>query len=410
VNQATNFGKSILDASNSSLAAFNPPQTAASTIMGNQPSVVFNSNYLSSETFIQAKEAASLVQSPGISFSNALASTTGGTVAPNVSTNIFAQAWDAAKGVYNTVSEASAQADKFLNSIGNVIAPGADPLIQKTITNTAVNTVANGGDFESALKGSIIGTGAGVAGSKVAGMTVDTVGKRGASILGGAAENATGTALSGGDVGQSLLNSGVRAGAGITGSYVSDLTGSKILGSAAGDAAGTALSGGDVKSSILNSGVKAGVGYTGKGITDLTGSSLLGDAARTAVGTSLTGGDVGGALANFGKNALVGEGNNYLNNLLKENKISPKSPLGMIANAATPALSSLITGAPPPSAASILKSSGVGKVLSSSAPLKSNAPTILAAATKPMAPPPQKVDVSTLKPITDISSLIGKKS
>jgi hypothetical protein len=408
VTQATNYSTSILNASNESLMTFNQSQTVASTTLANQPAAVFNSNYLSPEVFTQAKEAVSLVKSPGISFSEALANTSG--IVPNAPTNMFAQAWDTAKGVVNTINDVSAQADKLLNSIGQTIAPGADPLIQKTITNTAVNTVANGGDFESALKGSIIGTGAGVVGGKVAGMSVDSVGKTGANILGKTAENATGTALMGGDVGQSLLNSGVRAGAGLTSGYVSDLTDSKILGGAAGNAVGTALSGGDVGASLVNSGIKAGVGYAGKGVTDLTSSPLLGGAVRTAIGTGLTGGDVGGALTNFGKNALVGEGNNYLNTLLKENNISAKSPLGMIAKGATPALSNLITGAPPPSASSILKSSGVTKALSSSAPSKTTAPTVLAAAQKTTkAPPPQKVDVSTLTPVSDISSLIGKK-
>jgi hypothetical protein len=331
--------------------------------MGNQPCVVFNSNYLSSETFIQAKEAASLVNSPGISFSNALASTTGAT--PSASTSIFAQAWDTAKGVVSTIKDVNAQADKLLNSIGNVIAPGADPLIQKTITNTAVNTVANGGDFESALKGSIIGTGAGLAGNKVAGLTADTIGKANSGMLGNAAANATGTALTGGDVGASLINSGIGA----------------------------------------------SVNIAGKNVTDLTGSSLLGGAAKTAVGTGLTGGDVGNALINYGKTAAVGEGNSYLNDLLKDNQVSPKSPLGMITNAVTPALTNMVMGAPPPSASSMLKSSGLTNAVASNFLPKTNAPNILSA-TKQLtnkAPPPQKVDVSTLKPITDISSLIGKK-
>jgi hypothetical protein len=363
VTEATNFNTSVLSTSNESLMAFNPSQTASSTVLGNQPTIAFNSNYLSPEVFSQASQASSLASSPGMSFSNALVSTTG--MAPNASTSMFAQAWDTAKGVVSTIKDVNAQADKLLNSIGNVIAPGADPLIQKTITNTAVNTVANGGDVGEALKGSIIGTGAGLAGSTVAGATADTLGKTGANMLGSAAANATGTALTGGDIGASLINSGIGA----------------------------------------------GTGLAGKTVTDLTGSSLLGGAARTAVGTGLRGGDVGNALLNYGTNTEVNTGTSYLNDLLKTNNVNPKSPLGMITNAVTPALTSMVTGAPPPSAASMLKSSGLTKAVSSNILPKTNAPTVLAAAQPQttMTPPPQKVDVSTLKPITDISSLIGKK-
>ena len=360
MEQATTYGTNTLECSASDVATFDSSQTAASTVMGQSPTWSFDTNYLSSNTFTQAQQASSLASSPEMSFSQAIESATGGTVTPNASTSIFSNAWDTAKGIGQSVTDMNSQASKLMNQIGETIAPGADPLIQKTITNTAINTVANGGDLEQGLKSGIIGTTAGVVGNSISGATADTLGKTGANMLGNATSNATGTALMGGDIGSYLLNSGIGAGTGLVGNT----------------------------------------------ITDLTGSSLLGGASKTALNSGIRGGDVGNSLLNYGANAAIGTGTSYLNNLLKTDN---KSPLGMLEKAVTPSLTSMITGAPPPNASSMLKSSGLTNAIKPSMFTKSNAPNLLAATKPTLAPPPQKVDVATLKPITNISSIIGKK-
>jgi hypothetical protein len=366
VTEATNFNLGTLNASNESLMTFNPTQTVASTAMQNQPALAFNADYTSASFFKEAQQAASLVKSPGMSFSNALSTATNGLITPSPSTSIFSSAWDTAKGIAQTASDLNSQATKFMNQIGQTLAPGADPLVQKYITNTAVGTVANGGDLEQAMKGAAIGTAAGVAGTKVAGAVADTVGKTGANMLGSAAANATGTALSGGDVGASLLNSGVGAATGLAGSQA----------------------------------------------TSLTGSPLLGGAVKTALGTGFNGGNVGDALISYGTNQAIGAGTSFANNALGINNINPNSPLGLIKNAATTSLTNAITGGPTPKPASLL-ASGLTKIVKptilGATKASSTAPTLLQSGTNITNAPPQKVDVATLQPVADISALIGKK-
>jgi hypothetical protein len=372
IKESTNFGTSILEASNSKLAAFDPSQTAAQTVMGNNPTYVFDTNYLSTNTFAQAKEAASLVQSPGMSFSNALSTATNGAVTPNASTSMFSSAWDSIKGVAKSVNDLSNQADDLLNSIGKTIAPNSDPMVQKIITNTAVETTANGGDLQEALKGSLIGAGAGFAGKEVTSLTDDLFGSKTAKMLGNAAAGATGTALSGGDITQSLIGSGV----GAIGSGVTDLTGNQLLGGAASTAAGAAASGADIGKSLLGYGINAGV------------------------------------------NAGVNTGMGMASDALGLNKIDPKSITGKIVNKGASGLSSLIKQStmsalnPNKSKLSPLSSASAQKLLQSprtGATTQVQRPTQVVKPTLPAGTPlpNKKVDVATLTPINDINSLTG---
>jgi hypothetical protein len=162
--------------------------------------------------------------------------------------------------------------------------------------------------------------------------------------------------------------------------------------------------------------LSSGIGAAGTGVTSLTGSPLLGGATKTALGTGINGGDVGAALTNYGTNAAIGAGTSYLNNLMGTSNIPNNSPLGLIKNAATTSLTDAIKGGnqPPSRPASILTSAP--KSLTASLLQKNTAPTLLQSnptgSTSPLASgntPPQKVDVSTLKPVADISSLLGKK-
>lgn len=367
ITEATNYGSSVLNATNSSVATFDASQTAASTVMGNSPTYAFDSNYLSSNMFTQAKEAASLVNSPGMSFSNAITTATNGAVTPNASTSMFSSAWDSIKGVAQAANDISNKADKLLNTIGETLAPNADPMVQKLITNTAVETTANGGDLKEALQSSAIGLGAGFAGKEVTSLSDDFLGAKGSKMLGSAAANAAGTALSGGDITQSLIGSGV--------------------------------------------------GAIGSGVTDLTGNQLLGGAAQNVAGSLASGRDVGTSLLGYGINAGVNTGMNAATEALGLNKIDPKTVLGKITNAGTSGLSSLVKQSamsaanPNKSKLSPLSAASAQKLLQTpSAGVKTTAsPTQVVKPTLPAgtAMPAKKVDVATLTPIGNIQGLTG---
>jgi hypothetical protein len=351
IDQATKVGTSILDASNANVAAFTEPQTLASTVINNSPTWSLDNNFLSSNVFSQAQQAASFAESPGMSFSDAISTATQGSITPNASTSIFSNAWDTAKGLGQSISDMNTSAGRMINSIGETIAPGANPMVQKYLTNTAVNTVLNGGDLESALKNGAIGTVAGISGSQVSGATSDMLGPTGSSMLGSATANATGTALSGGDIGKSLLS--------------------------------------------------AGIGAVGTGVSNVSGSPLLGGATKTALSSGLGGGDVGNSLLGYGINAGINAGSNALGV-----NTGTSSPLGIIGRYAT---SALLGGSGPsitaqPMTGSLLKQNNAPSILSSVA---SNTNTI----TNPLSNkniPPQTVDVSTLQPVNNIQSLLGK--
>ena len=363
ISEATNFGTSVLDATGSDLAMFNSSQTAASTVMGNSPSYMFDSNYLSSNMFTQAKEAAALVDSPGISFSNAIAEATGGTITPTTSTSFFSTAWDSAKGIAQTAENIGKQVDQFMNQIGQTIAPNADPIVQKGITNFGTNMVTSGGDIEQSLKSSAIGPIAGLAGKEVTNLAGDSLGAFGAKTLGSAASNVTGALLSGATPEQALMGAGI----GATGSTVTNLTGSPLIGGAAKTAVGSALSGGDVGTSLLNYGVNAGVSSLSDQLTgalNLPTKGILGKITNTAVGS--------------------------LEDQLKSS-ILPSRPSNV-------AQASKATNVSP------LNATSLTKVLQSKPTSATNQSTVQPSGVLPTSAPAQKVDVSKLKPV-DVSTL-----
>lgn len=342
IDQATNFGTSVLDASSSNLAVFDSSQTAASTVMGNSPTMAFDSNYLNSSMFTQAQDAASLAQSPGMSFSNAVSTATDGAIAPSNATSMFTNAWDSAKGLVQ-------QANDFTNKIGQTIAPNADPMVQKAITNFGTNMVTTGGDVEQSLKGTAIGTGVGLVGKEVTDLTSSMLGSTGSKIAGGAAGNVAGAIASGASPEQALI----------------------------GGAAGAA----------------------GAGVTNLTGSPLVGNLAKSVTGSTLSGGDVGTSLINTGLNTGLG----YLNQQLG---ITPTSTLGKIVSPLESGLISSFTSNAPKSA-SMLASLGKTNISPLSSIAKStSSPTsaIVKSGTSGVQLPPQKVDVTGLTPV-NLSSL-----
>ncbi len=362
ITQATNFGTSILDATGSNLAMFNPTQTAASTVMGNSPTVAFDSNYLSSNMFTQAKQAASLVDSPGMSFSNAISQATNGSIVPTNSTNFFSTAWDSAKGLYQTAEKLGSQFDDFVNTIGKTIAPNADPLVQRSITNFGTNMVTTGGDVEQSLKGSLIGPATGVIGKEVTTLTSPAMGDFGSRLLGGTAANTAGALLSGATPEQALMGASI----GATGSTVTNLTGSPLLGGAAKTIAGSALTGRDVSDSLLGYGASAGVDALSDYLVEKSGlptSGIIGRLTRPVIGS--------------------------LEDQLRQT-IIPSRPAN-IAQVARPSTN-----------ISPLSKTSLTQVLQSKPSSVTNQPStgVLPAANVPA----QKVDVSKLKPV-DISTL-----
>ena len=361
IDEATNYGKSILETSNSSQASWSLDQTAASNVLGNSPAQSFYSANLDPTVLTQAKDAVSLVNQ-GFPYSEAVSTATSNTVTVPSSWDMFTSA---AKDFGNSITNLNTNTQSLFDQIGQTIAPNADPALQRFISNTAVNTTVNGGDVEEALKSSLIGAGAGMAGKEITGLTADSLGSTGSRIAGNAAAGATGNILSGGDIGSALIGSGV--------------------------------------------------GAIGAGTTNLTGNPLIGGAAATTAGALAGDRDVGTSLLNYGINAGVNTGMNMANNALGLNKLDPNSILGQITNNTTGNLSSMIKQSVMPSNRktsnlSPLSAASAQKLLQ--APKSSVTTPSLAPIVKPTLPagtpiPAKKVDVATLTPIGNISGLTG---
>ena len=363
LNQATNFGKSILDATDDVLTAFTEKQTAASTIMGNSPSYVFDASPVNTNIFSQAKQASSLLDSSNLSFTDAVSKASGGSVVPNNSTSFFSNAWDSAKGLVKTAENISQSVDDFMGQIGKTIAPNADPMVQRAVTNFGTNMVTSGGDIEQSLKSSAIGPIAGLAGKEVTSLADDALGAFGARTLGGAASNVTGALLSGATPEQALMGAGI----GATGTTVTNLTGSPLIGGAARTAVGSALSGRDVGQSLLGYGINVGVDKLSDQLVDATGIPTTGFVGRIT-------------------RPIIGSLEDQL-----RSSIMPSRP-------------SNVQQAARPTNVSPLNTASLTKVLQSKPLSATNQSTVQPSGVLPTGAPAQKVDVSQLKPV-DISTL-----
>ena len=281
-----------------------------------------------------------------MSFSNAVSTATNGAVTPTNATSVFSNAWDSAKGIVNKVNS-------FTNQIGQTIAPGADPMVQKAITNFGTNMVTTGGDLKASLENTAIGTGVNLASKEVTDLTSSTLGDTGSKIAGSTAGNITGALASGADPTQALI-SGVAGGAG---AGVTNITGSPILGKTASTLTGSTLSGGDIGQSLVKLGTDTGLGYVNQQL-GITPTSTLGKIVSP--------------LENMAISSLMGN---------KPTSLTSFRPASL--SSATVKKSPLST----PTLTSTLKSTPIG-----------------AKSIAGMSLPPQKVDVSTLKPF-DISTL-----
>jgi len=355
--EATNFGTSILDTTNSSLAVADTSQMTASNVLGNQAVSDFATT-LNPMVTEQATNAVNLVNS-GMPYGEAISSATNGAVNPNPIGEIFTNSTTNIADTYNTLSKG---AQSMMQNMGQTILPDANPLVQKFVTNTAVNTALNGGDVTKALEGSALGMGTGLLGNEVTGLTSDTLGNTGSKIAGNAASSLATGAVTGQNLGDVAKNFAIGTGFNQVAPIVNDITGSPTTTNALMNTAKGIVNGQDIGSAV-----------TGAGIGALT------SVANNALG-STNPNSVAGALTNIGKGLATQAVNQAVNPPVNATQS------GMATKPQT------------------LTSAQVAKLVPSTQPT-GGLPT-----TSTM--PAQKVDVSTLTPITNISNLstiLGKK-
>lgn len=352
-DQAANFGSSVLQASNSSAAAFTPQQTAAQSILGNNVPTVFQNEFVNPALISDATKSVNMI-SQGVPFSQAVPTTTPMTDA--FMSNI--------KDVYGKVSQLSDQAESIINKVGQTILPDAPPELQNLVSKTAMNTVTTGGDIEKSLKQTLMGVGPSYLAKEVTQLTDPLLGEFGSKLVGGATGNTAGALLSGATPEQALMGAGI----GATGSAVTNLTGSPLIGGAARTLAGSALSGGDVAGSLLNYGVNAGI------------NAGIGQAVdKLGIPTS-------GLAGQIAKPIISGIANQLKSSIL------PSTPANL-AQASRP------TNISP------LKTPSLTQVLQSKPSNVTNQPVVAPSGVLPSGNvPPAKVDVNKLKPV-DISNL-----
>ena len=357
VTEATNYGTSILDTTNSSLAVADSSQMTASNVLGNQAVSDFATT-LNPMVTEQATNAVNLVNS-GMPYGEAISSATNGAVTPNPIGEIFTNSTTNIADTYNTLSKG---AQSMMQNMGQTILPDANPLVQKFVTNTAINTALNGGDVTKALEGSALGVGAGILGNEVTGLTSDTLGNTGAKIAGNAASTLATGAVTGQDLGDVVKNFAIGTAFNQVTPIVNDITGSPTTTNALLNTAKGVVNGQDIGSAV-----------TGAGIGALT------SVANNALG-STNPNSVTGALTSIGKGLATQAINQAVNPPVNATQA------GMATKPQT------------------LTSAEVAKLV------PSNQPTGGLPTTSTM--PAQKVDVSTLTPITNISNLstiLGKK-
>lgn len=351
-DQAANFGSSVLQASNSSAAAFTPQQTAAQSILGNNVPTVFQNEFVNPALISDATKSVNMI-SQGVPFSQAVPTTTPMTDA--FMSNI--------KDVYGKVSQLSDQAESIINKVGQTILPDAPPELQNLVSKTAMNTVTTGGDIEKSLKQTLMGVGPSYLAKEVTQLTDPLLGEFGSKLVGGATGNTAGALLAGATPEQALMGAGM----GATGSAVTNLTGSPLIGGAARTAVGSALSGRDVGQSLLGYGINAGVDKLSNQLVDAAGIPTTGFVGRIT-------------------RPIIGSLEDQL-----RSSIMPSRP-------------SNIQQAARPTNVSPLNTTSLTKVLQSKPLSATNQSTVQPSGVLPTSAPAQKVDVSKLKPV-DISTL-----
>ena len=228
VEQAT----AVLEATGDALATATTEQAAASTIVE------------AGGTVEQATAAVESVQE-GATVSEAVSTATDGAVTANpvteVASNSTSSSWQ------DTFKNLSESAKNLTKNLGETILPDADPMVQRFVGQTALNTATNGGDIKNGVESGILSLGTGAIGSEVAGET-------GSKLAGQIAGQAAGQLATTGTVnGEGLLTGA--AGSQI-GNFVGDETGSKFAGQAASTAARSLIAGKDPTQALENLGLK----------------------------------------------------------------------------------------------------------------------------------------------------------
>ena len=246
-------------------------------------------------TFTDQINAAQMMNK-GVPYQEVIQTVSNGNIAPNPISEMYNSVTSGFKGISDT-------ANNLVNSIGQNLLPGADPMIQKAASNFVINTAMTG-DPEAALKNTALNLGGTWAGQQVFNQT-------GSNVLANATKTGIPAAIGSGDIGTGLISAGIAGG----GTEVSNLTNSPFLGKAAGTIAGTAIGGGDIGNSIL-----------GLGASQV--SPLLGTAVKTALGP-----DTPAPISNIAQSVAKNTANNAITGAPKTVPIS--SIVGPLAQAAT---------------------------------------------------------------------------
>ena len=246
-------------------------------------------------TFTDQINAAQMMNR-GVPYQEVIQTVSNGKIMPNPISEMYNSVTSGFKDISNT-------ANNLVNSIGQNLLPGADPMIQKAASNFVINTAMTG-DPEAALKNTALNLGGTWAGQQVFNQT-------GSNVLANATKTGIPAAIGSGDIGTGLISAGIAGG----GTEVSNLTNSPFLGKAAGTIAGTAIGGGDVGNSIL-----------GLGASQV--SPLLGTAVKTALGP-----DTPAPISNIAQSVAKNTANNAITGAPKTVPIS--SIVGPLAQAAT---------------------------------------------------------------------------
>jgi hypothetical protein len=230
--EAVETGVAVLEATEATVAVASAETVAASTVIE------------AGATVAEATTAASLV-GEGATVAEAVSSATAGAVQTSAITEVASTASTEMMSAWETLSNGAQNITKL---IGETLAPGTDPILQKLAGQVAVNTATNGGDFGKALVNTGLSLGTGMLGSEIADAT-------GSDFAGRIAANTTRQLVSTGDVNLTGLAGGELGR--LVGSEVADETDSALAGKLAGSVTNSMVQGRDPTTGLINTGVGA---------------------------------------------------------------------------------------------------------------------------------------------------------
>ena len=248
--EAVETGAAVLEATGTATAVASAETAAAATVIEGGATVA------------EATTAASLA-ADGATVAEAVSSATAGAVETSALTEVASTATETMTNAWETISQA---AQNITSTIGETLAPGADPMLQKLAGQVAVNTATNGGDFEKAL-----------------------------------------------------LNTGLSFGTGFLGSEIADVTGSDLAGRVAANSAKQLVTTGDIDLTKL-AGSELGK-FVGNEVADETGSDLAGKAASSVTNSTVQGKDATAGLLGLGVGEIVNGATNTIDDFIKSSGV-----------------------------------------------------------------------------------------